>query len=341
MPEKQQTTGRSSRTVLLVAAMLAVCAVAGICILAKGARGRTQAGQNTLPNRPMLCMDGVYYVDPYMPISYLPEGFALAGTLSAEQAYNTGLEGTEYYTSPEADDFYTYQLTGTPVGLNVVDSEQRSMHYLRWIRLDAEVGAGRTLTLDDVRMLAAKGDALSWDDLALYDFVETGSGLYIRSYPVDSRYRLLVGAYQGTAEPIYYLLQDKKTNATIDIRTEDVDAFLRADSERASELDRLREKYPEFFDLPTDKGLAVYVWKMSEDAYSCILLPDSGKTREATELWNCKSVNIREMRIILSSYAVSPEDVAVIPWTNPLSSFFSPTDEDYIESLREMLFEDA
>ena len=327
----------------IVCAALVICIVAGVCFLTEpaGKQENTEAGQEIWDKRPMLCMDGVYYVDPYMPISYLPEGFRFSGTLTKEQAHNTGLEGTKYYTNPEADDFYTYQLTGTPVGLNVVDSTQRSMHYLRWVRLDAEEGMGRTLTLDDVRMLAEKGDALGWEDFALYDFEEVGSGLYIRSYPIDSRYDLLVGATRETADPIYYLLRDRKTDASIDIRTEDVDAFLRADSERAAELDRLREEYPEFFDLPTDKGLAVYVWKMSEDAYSCILLPDSGKTREATELWNCKSVNIREMRTILSSYAVSPEDVAVIPWTNPLSSFFSPTDEDYIESLREMLFEDA
>ena len=328
----------------IVCAALVICAVAGVCFLTEPAKKQenTEVGQEIWDKRPTLCMDGVYYVDPYMPISYLPEGYALAGTLSAEQAHNTGLEGTEYYTNPEQpDDFYTYQLTDTPVGLNVVDSEQRSMHYLRWIRLDAEVGAGRTLTLDDVRMLAAKGDALSWDDLALYDFVETGSGLYIRSYPVDSRYLLLVGAYQETEEPIYYKLQDKKTNASIDIRTEDVDAFLQADSERAAELERLRQEYPAFFDLPTDKGLAVYVWKMSEDAYSCILLPDSGKTREATELWEMKSVNLQEMRTILSSYSISQEEIAVIPWTNPLSSFYSPSDEEYIKSLREMLFGDA
>ena len=218
------------RTSFRIAAALTVCAFAVICILAKGARGKTEAGKDALPNRPMLCMDGVYYVDPYMPISYLPEGYRLAGTLTKEQAYNTGLEGTEYYTAPEAEDFYTYQLTGTPVGLNEVDTTQRSMHYLRWIKLDAEVGAGRTLTLDDVRMLAEKGDALGWDDLALYDFKVTGSGLYIRSYPIDSRYDLLVGATRETAEPIYYKLRDKKTDRSIDIRDGDVDAFLRADS---------------------------------------------------------------------------------------------------------------
>ena len=328
----------------IVCAALAVCIIAGVCFLTEPAdqQENTEVGQEIWDKRPTLCMDGVYYVDPFMPISYLPEGYRFAGTLTKEQAHNTGLEGTEYYTNPEEPEhFFTYQLSGTPVGLNEVDSTKLKMQYVRWIKLDAEEGMGRTLTLDDVRMLAAKGDALGWDDLALYDYKVTGSGLYIRCYPIDSRYDLLVGATRETAEPIYYLLQDKKTNASIDIRTEDVDAFLQADSERAAELERLRQEYPAFFDLPTDKGLAVYVWKLSEDAYSCILLPDSGKTREATELWEMKSVNLQEMRTILSSYSISQEEIAVIPWTNPLSSFYSPTDEEYIQSLREMLFGDA
>ncbi|MBR4132786.1 MAG: hypothetical protein IKT99_07385 [Oscillospiraceae bacterium] len=220
----------------IVCAALAVCIAAGVCFLTEPASKEPQEEANAVQNfpdkRPMLCMDGVYYVDPYMPISYLPEGFRFSGTLTKEQAYNTGLEGTEYYTNPEADDFYTYQLTGTPVGLNEVDSTQRKMHYLRWIRLDAEEGMGRTLTLDDVRMLAQKGDALGWDDFALYDYKVTGSGLYIRSYPIDSRYDLLVGAVRETAEPIYYLLRDKKTDTSIDIRTGDVDAFLQGAWER-------------------------------------------------------------------------------------------------------------
>lgn len=88
--------------------------------------------------RPMLCVDDVYYIDPYMPVKELPEGYKYAGTLTEEQANGTGLEGIEYYTNPETEDFYTWQETGTPIGSNVVDTAVRSMHYLQWIPLDEQ-----------------------------------------------------------------------------------------------------------------------------------------------------------------------------------------------------------
>lgn len=105
------------------------------CVCSAGNEGGENSGDKW-DTRPMLCIDNVYYADPYMPVSELPEGYEYAGTLTAEQAYNTGLEGIEYYINPETNDFYTWQETGTPVGDNVVDSTVRSMHYLQWIPVD-------------------------------------------------------------------------------------------------------------------------------------------------------------------------------------------------------------
>ncbi len=36
-----------------------------------------------------------------------------------------------------------------------------------------------------------------------------------------------------------------------------------------TDLDELRAKYPEYFDLSTFKGLELYVWQMAPDSYSC------------------------------------------------------------------------
>ncbi len=89
--------------------------------------------------RPMLLVNGEYYVDPYMPVSELPEGYGRKGALSQEQAYNTELAGAEYFVNPEEpDDFYVYQECGTPIGPNLVDTELRQWAYVRWVR----VGAG-------------------------------------------------------------------------------------------------------------------------------------------------------------------------------------------------------
>ncbi|MBR4867469.1 MAG: hypothetical protein IKU11_12330, partial [Clostridia bacterium] len=89
------------------------------------------------------------------------------------------------------------------------------------------------LTLDAIRKLAEKGEALSWEDFEIYDYVETGSGLYIRSYETDDPlFTLLIGGTWIDNEPMYiYLEANNGTEARIDIRTGDVDAFVEANRE--------------------------------------------------------------------------------------------------------------
>ena len=327
----------------IVCTAIVACIAAGICFLTEPASGQRE---DAWDKRPALYIDGVYYVDPYMPISYLPFGFSGAGTLTKAQANDTGLAGTDYYTNPEDPScFFTYQLCGTPTGLNEVDSGRLTWQYVRWVPVDAVQSATRPLTLDDVRRLAEKGEALTWDDLALFDSydaseqwdpTESEGDPYIRVCPIEAMFELRIGGESPKTPPRYVYLRNCDINAWCEIRTKDVGAFLDIYQQKNghADMNRLVEKYPEYFDLPTDRGLAVYVWQMSEYSYSCALLPDSGKTREPTELWNLKGANLVEMRLILSTYDISPEKVAVIPWINPLSSYSYSVDEDYIETLR-------
>ncbi|MBQ7875218.1 MAG: hypothetical protein IJ306_08705 [Oscillospiraceae bacterium] len=95
--------------------------------------------QSEQPNwdvRPMMYYNNSYWKNPYMPISELPAGYEYAGTVDTEMAYNTGLEGIEYYINPATNDFYTYQETGTPIGGNTVDTTKRAMHYVQWVPID-------------------------------------------------------------------------------------------------------------------------------------------------------------------------------------------------------------
>ena len=87
--------------------------------------------------RPMIYYRGIYWKNPYMPVSELPEDYELAGTVSEEMAYNTGLEGIEFYTKEGSADFYTYQMTGTPVGGNTVDTTKQAMHYIQWVPVES------------------------------------------------------------------------------------------------------------------------------------------------------------------------------------------------------------
>lgn len=181
--------------------------------------------------RPMLKMNGVFYIDPYMPVSSLPNGYVLAGVLTAEQAHNTGLTGTQYYKDPdEPEDLYTYQLCGTPTGLGEVDNARRTWQYLRWIRADADVAASRTLTLDDVRRLAAKGEELTWGDFERYRGTDIGSGLTIMQYGIDDLFevRLIGPNREANEKPISILLVNHDINAWVDIRTDDVEGFIQS-----------------------------------------------------------------------------------------------------------------
>ena len=87
---------------------------------------------------------------------------------------------------------------------------------------------GGRLTIEDVRSLAdKKGAELTWSDFAWYPATETGSGLYILVYETDAAYRLMIGGVPGEAPLYVYLVSAEDDERRIDIRYEDVDAFLR------------------------------------------------------------------------------------------------------------------
>lgn len=90
------------------------------------------------------------------------------------------------------------------------------------------------MTLDDVRTLAQKGEALTWEDLLIYDGEDVGSGLYIYHFPIDDEYCLSVsdGKQTGTPQKVMLLRADENgafrsgPGFSIDIRTDDVNGFL-------------------------------------------------------------------------------------------------------------------
>ncbi len=84
---------------------------------------------------------------------------------------------------------------------------------------------GKQLTMDDVIRLSAKGQALSWKDFAEYQGTEVGSGLYIMRYVIDEDYALSIGGVP-TEAPMYIYLS-YRNDREIDIRTEDVAAFVK------------------------------------------------------------------------------------------------------------------
>ena len=115
--------------------------------------------------------------------------------------------------------------------------------------------------------------------------------------------------------------------------------------------EELREKYPAYFGLSTFKGFEVYVWQLAPDSYSCGVMEGTNREKTLEELMNLQGASIDEMKAILSSYDIPKENISVIPWQNPISSYLAEywidmeneapevaaKRQQYIDMLREML----
>ena len=125
------------------------------------------------------------------------------------------------------------------------------------------------------------------------------------------------------------------------------------DVSAAFDLQPLRAKYPEYFDLDASAGLDVYVWQMAPDSYCFGLLPHTASPRDSTaqELLALRGASSEQMRYILAAYALDPDDIYVIPWQNPISSYIpecwivtkngeslEEKQAQYIETVSAMLF---
>ena len=110
---------------------------------------------------------------------------------------------------------------------------------------------------------------------------------------------------------------------------------------------------PEYFDLDASAGLDVYVWQMAPDSYYFGLLPHTASPRDSTaqELLALRGASSEQMRYILAAYALDPDDIHVIPWQNPISSYIpecwivtengeslEEKQAQYIETVSAMLF---
>ena len=185
--------------VWITACALVLCIALAECTLTD--KGNSANSANAAENEteiwdsaPYLLIDGVSYYAPYMPVSRLPFGYAYMGELSSTQAGDTGLSYMQYFMAAGHNDVYTYQEAGVPAGANEADSTKREWAYVRWIPQGQDPIKECIMTMDDVLNLAAKGDALTWDDLAKYKNRDIGSGLYVYSFTIDDRFSLNVSS---------------------------------------------------------------------------------------------------------------------------------------------------
>ena len=102
-------------------------------------------------------------------------------------------------------------------------------------------------------------------------------------------------------------------------------------------VDILRQNYPQYFNLDTFKGLEVYVWQMGQNSYRFGLLPGTNRNKTFQELINLDGIRLEDMKIILSTYNISSDDIMIIPYHHPYSSYSVQISETDIQKLYKQL----
>ena len=103
----------------------------------------------------------------------------------------------------------------------------------------------------------------------------------------------------------------------------------------------MRVKYPEYFELGTFKGLEVYVWQMAENDYRFGLMQGTNREKTLEEKMALQGATAEEMALILSTFDIEDNDIFVIPWQNPISSYMVTEEQvknpEYINNIYAML----
>ena len=109
-------------------------------------------------------------------------------------------------------------------------------------------------------------------------------------------------------------------------------------SEIKSEVERLREKYPEYFELSAFKGIEIYVWEMAEGSYHCGLMSGTNRNKTEEEIWDLakKPLTIEEAKLILNELKIDKEYWIIIPVVQPVSSYRYVIDDAYREKVNKL-----
>ena len=103
------------------------------------------------------------------------------------------------------------------------------------------------------------------------------------------------------------------------------------ESESKSDVEKLREKYPEYFKLSAFKGIEIYVWEMAEGSYQCGMMSGTNrnKTDEEIQALAQRPLSIEEAKLILKELGIGQEYFIVIPVVQPVSSYRYVIDDAY------------
>ena len=96
------------------------------------------------------------------------------------------------------------------------------------------------------------------------------------------------------------------------------------------DMNKLKEEYPEYFNMSYSNGIEIYVWQMAEECYRCGMINVNGnRTSDEIYALQSKSLSVEETKAILAEIGISKDDIIIIPISQPYSSYFYEIDEAY------------
>ena len=106
----------------------------------------------------------------------------------------------------------------------------------------------------------------------------------------------------------------------------------------SADIEQLKTKYPQFFNVSTDGGLTVYIWQMAKNSYYCYLANTSLEAISDNSFVYEVGATIAEMRAILATYDIDQKDINIYPVRNPLSSYYYEINDAYRSKVKEMFW---
>lgn len=293
--------------------------------------------------------EGIYPVEEAVGIGIAPDS-------KSTQVYNI----TERYDISEPGK-YRFSAHGAWVEFEVVKYETDStmIYDTEFFDIDGdaiseicEVGRGFTSGLFSFTVKATEPDA----DAAEYNNYYVTKWMDFNFVRGDDGSVRLRGVTQDGAERLFDI-SVRDGSIILSENGEELGFYGASQSQNSysdNEIASMRNIYPDYFDLDTSNGLDVYVWQMAKGSYEFALLPHvDGRDWLANELWGLKGASAEEMRVILSTYDISEDQINIIPWQNPVSSYMgdywtrwsaiddvTPYRNMYLAMLRDMLFGD-
>ena len=154
-------------------------------------------------------------------------------TGSADDAIEIFFEDDRYvYSFPAVISQYikVYYKGGTSECVkDALESGRISITALDWFGISyIKTKKAPDLTLSTlVSLVSSYGENLDWKHFSGFYYKETGSGLYIREYPIDFNYKLLIGGGSTAEKPDYiYLVTKSSPIEYVEVRSGDLNAFL-------------------------------------------------------------------------------------------------------------------